>query len=286
MAFDVSSFPKLYIKAKGTNTPSFRIDMKDTEGYVTNLQASSATFTEEYVIYTLDFEGDFLDGGYGGTPCDSADAPCPVDAMTIANLLFYVNDATGGYEGVIDIDWISIGQPLEDALPAGKNIRYNQVGYHLNREKLINLTSETDFDPLPYTVFDAGGNTVASGMTSTTQLWNESQEYVATIDVSEISIEGTYVITVDDEEAAFSVSENVYESLSEAAFKYYYYNRASTEITAQYGGDYARPLGLPDTEVLVHSSAASDARPEGTVISAPKGWYDAGDYNKYIVKLF
>ncbi|GGG38836.1 hypothetical protein GCM10011344_44650 [Dokdonia pacifica] len=283
MAFDVSSAPQLYIKAKGTNTPTLRIDMKDAEGYVTNLQASSATLTEDYFIYTLDFDGNFLDGGYGGTPCEAADAPCAVDPTMITNLLLYVNDATGGYEGVIDIDWISIGQPLEDALPAGKNIRYNQVGYHLNREKLINLTSETDFEPLPYTVVDADGVTVVSGMTSATQLWNESQEYVATIDVSEISTEGIYVITVDDEEAEFRVSENVYEALSEAAFKYYYYNRASTEITAGYGGDYARPLGLPDTEILVHSSAASDARPEGTVISAPKGWYDAGDYNKYIV---
>mgnify|MGYP000672051017 CR=1 FL=1 len=128
MSFDLSSAPQLYIKAKATNMPSFRIDMKDAAGYVTNLQASAATFTEDYFIYTLDFDGDFLDGGFGGTPCDSADAPCPVDPTTITNLLFYVNDASGGYEGGIDIDWISIGQPLEDALPAGKNIRYNQVG--------------------------------------------------------------------------------------------------------------------------------------------------------------
>ncbi|MGB6153265.1 MAG: glycoside hydrolase family 9 protein, partial [Pricia sp.] len=206
-----------------------------------------------------------------------------VDATKISNLLFYVNDATGGYEGVIDIDWISFGEPLEDTLPAGKNIRYNQVGYHLNRTKLINLTSETDFDPLPYTVTDANGETVASGTTSATELWAESAEYVATIDVSEIAVEGRYTITVDGKEAQFNVSENVYGSLNEAAFKYYYFNRASTEITAQYGGEYARPLGLPDEEVQVHPSAASDARPAGTVISAPKGWYDAGDYNKYIV---
>jgi len=33
----------------------------------------------------------------------------------------------------------------------------------------------------------------------------------------------------------------------------------------------------------VHPSAASAKRPAGTVISSPKGWYDAGDYNKYIV---
>src|SRR5690606_16621024 len=41
--------------------------------------------------------------------------------------------------------------------------------------------------------------------------------------------------------------------------------------------------GHPDSQVLVHASAASDKRPEGTVISSARGWYDAGDYNKYIV---
>src|SRR5207253_3073778 len=45
----------------------------------------------------------------------------------------------------------------------------------------------------------------------------------------------------------------------------------------------ARRCGHADERVLVHASAASPGRPEGTVISAPKGWYDAGDYNKYIV---
>ena len=35
--------------------------------------------------------------------------------------------------------------------------------------------------------------------------------------------------------------------------------------------------------MLVHASAASKERPEGTVIASAKGWYDAGDYNKYIV---
>lgn len=34
---------------------------------------------------------------------------------------------------------------------------------------------------------------------------------------------------------------------------------------------------------MVHPSAATTKRPAGTIISSPKGWYDAGDYNKYIV---
>src|SRR5690606_8542169 len=38
-----------------------------------------------------------------------------------------------------------------------------------------------------------------------------------------------------------------------------------------------------DDRVLVHASAAKHERQEATVISAPRGWYDAGDYNNYIV---
>ncbi|MFC6841607.1 glycoside hydrolase family 9 protein [Xanthomonas theicola] len=33
----------------------------------------------------------------------------------------------------------------------------------------------------------------------------------------------------------------------------------------------------------IHASAASPGRPAGSSISAPKGWYDAGDYNEYVV---
>src|SRR5690606_18067041 len=72
-------------------------------------------------------------------------------------------------------------------------------------------------------------------------------------------------------------------SLNAAAIKAFYFNRASIPLEPEYAGIYARPEGHPDTQVLVHASAADAKRPEGTVISSPKGWYDAGDYNKYIV---
>ena len=49
------------------------------------------------------------------------------------------------------------------------------------------------------------------------------------------------------------------------------------------GGEYNRPLGHADTHVLVHNAAASPLRPAASVISSPYGWYDAGDYNKYVV---
>ena len=54
-------------------------------------------------------------------------------------------------------------------------------------------------------------------------------------------------------------------------------------LQERYAGKWHRPAGHPDNAVLVHPSAATGARPAGTIISSPGGWYDAGDYNKYIV---
>ena len=50
-----------------------------------------------------------------------------------------------------------------------------------------------------------------------------------------------------------------------------------------YAGKWKRAEGHPDTMVIIHPSAASPERKAGSFISTPGGWYDAGDYNKYIV---
>ncbi len=57
----------------------------------------------------------------------------------------------------------------------------------------------------------------------------------------------------------------------------------STALPPQYAGKWSRAEGHPDNQVIVHPAAASPTRPAGTIISCPRGWYDAGDYNKYIV---
>jgi len=65
--------------------------------------------------------------------------------------------------------------------------------------------------------------------------------------------------------------------------KGFYYIRASMPLTPSFAGKWHRSAGHPDTDVLIHPSAISEQRPGGTIISSPGGWYDAGDYNKYIV---
>lgn len=281
---NMSSNTKLYIKAKATGAAVLRVDIKDSQEYITNFSAKTERLSADYEVYVLDYSGAFQDGGYGGSPCTSATSPCPVDASKIAKVFFYVNADAGAYSGTLEIDWISVGAPVEEAEPEPfTKIRYNQVGYHLEREKLINITAENSFAAQPYTVTSANGTVVASGNSTASQLWDQSGEHVGVIDVTNINTIGVYTLNVADNEIEFKVNANSYETLSEAAFKYYYFNRASTAITPEFGGVFARPNGLVDTQIYIHSSAASSTRPTGSTISAPKGWYDAGDYNKYIV---
>lgn len=163
------------------------------------------------------------------------------------------------------------------------SIRYNQIGYLKGREKVININSDTNFSQLNYSIKNSNGITVKSGVTPQTNFWRDAQEYVSVIEFSEIDTEGKYVIDVEGKKETFKIVSDVYDSLSSAALKYFYYNRAGIAITSKYGGVWSRVSGLPDTQVKVHFSAATSSRPTGTIISAPKGWFDAGDYNKYIV---
>jgi endoglucanase len=82
---------------------------------------------------------------------------------------------------------------------------------------------------------------------------------------------------------SFYIQPAVYHALNTGAIKSYYYQRASMPLLPAYAGQWHRPAGHPDTMVYIHASALDKGHKEGAVISSPGGWYDAGDYNKYIV---
>jgi endoglucanase len=115
--------------------------------------------------------------------------------------------------------------------------------------------------------------------------WSLSGENVSLADFSSLQVSGTYRLVLDDgsQSTTFVIQPQLYNEIHDASLKAYYFNRASTDLPEQYAGQWARAAGHPDEQVMVHSSAASNERPAGTIISAPKGWYDAGDYGKYVV---
>jgi endoglucanase len=183
----------------------------------------------------------------------------------------------------------SIEQPLAtldftnfDVHEYSSAIKLNQVGYFANASKIVIVPST---NIVKFNVINANGSVVLSGISSAPAVWEYSGEAVVQIDLSALNAVGQYSLEVEDSQqrASFSIKASPYDAMHKAAFKAYYINRASIKLLPEFAGDYARPMGHVDTQVLVHSSAATASRPEGTVISSPKGWYDAGDYNKYIV---
>lgn len=162
-------------------------------------------------------------------------------------------------------------------------IRLNQVGFYPDGPKTAVVVGA---EAGAFTVRPAGGGeAVFTGTLGAAKTWAASGEAVRLAEFASVTAPGTYEIDVPGVGTSypFEVRDHVHQEVARGALKAYYFMRASTPIEAAYGGPWARPAGHPDTRVLVHPSAATASRPTGTVISSPGGWYDAGDYNKYVV---
>ncbi|MDQ2078496.1 glycoside hydrolase family 9 protein [Marinimicrobium sp. ABcell2] len=183
----------------------------------------------------------------------------------------------------VDTDSASSAQVSQPPAESSASIKVNQVGFTPTATKMAVVPSNSADR---FSLIPEGTNTaVYSGRLSASSTWDHSGETVKIADFSDFSRTGEYRIRVEGlpDSHPFSIAPDVYVDVNDASLKAFYFNRASTELLEEHAGIYARPAGHPDDQVKVHSSAASRHRPEGTIISGPKGWYDAGDYNKYIV---
>ncbi len=161
--------------------------------------------------------------------------------------------------------------------------KINQLGYLPDQPKIAIIPNSGTSS---FTILDSKSKEVVySGELGKGGLNEPSGEEVMVADFSEFDTPGTYVLQVDNSTSSheFSISNTVFDDATNSVLKAYYYMRASIPLEEEHAGEWARPMGHPDTSVMIHPSAASESRPEGILISSPKGWYDAGDYNKYVV---
>lgn len=157
-------------------------------------------------------------------------------------------------------------------------IRRNQVGYYPKQEKVI-VVEETDPTNKIRIRTPKGKTLRPSSIRQAVSPFSEKTRYV--VNLGELATIGKYQISIGKETCNIQVSERPFHNIAKASLRLFYLIRSGIPI--ELGGIYNRPLGHPDTLVLIHPSAATTKRPAGTVISSPYGWYDAGDYNKYVV---
>jgi endoglucanase len=163
-----------------------------------------------------------------------------------------------------------------------QKIRLNQVGFYPDASKIaiVLTTRESGFS-----LQSVNKQAVFKGILKKSSQPDFAGNYTWVADFSAFRKPGKYIINIPGigNSYPFAISGSVHHKVANGSIKAFYFNRASIPLPEKYAGKWKRAEGHPDDKVLVHGSAISDGRPEGSVISSPGGWYDAGDYNKYIV---
>lgn len=185
----------------------------------------------------------------------------------------------------------------ESTTSASSAIRVNQFAYFLNGPKHATLVRK-DPSRVEWRLLSASGEQVAYGF-SKPQGYNPSSGLnVHTIDFSGVRAPGDGYRLVVGEEASppFSISASAYDALRVDALGYFYKVRSGIEIKdALAGKGYGRPAGHAgkapnrgDSSVgCVDTRTARKVYGEawscGYKLNVAGGWYDAGDFGKYVV---
>jgi endoglucanase len=165
-----------------------------------------------------------------------------------------------------------------------ESIKLNQLGFLPHEQKIAVITAPTK--ELSFAVTSTNlRDTFFKGILSDTIKSVHSSTVTQIADFSSFNMVGSFVIQVPGigHSYVFRIDNEILNDVAKATLKGFYYQRISMPLEFQYAGKWHRSSGHHDTVVLVHPSAASAKRPAGTKLSIPGGWYDAGDYNKYIV---
>lgn len=276
---DLSTYPLIAFKIKSNANVTVRIDLIEKNGtktLVSNAIAlSKSVFGDgkwNYIFF--DFTGHFN---------QMWPEPAALNPKNISGLSIGLNPGAP-FTGTVVIDSISMGRAAKK--PSSKTDRYinvNQIGFYPESEKIAVVNGATQ-DIFSIVTTDTK-KAVYNGKLTDAQYWPYSDETVRKAVFSDFKQTGTYMVFVPGlgYSYPFRIEKSVFSDIATSSIKAFYYQRASCELKPEFAGKWARPAGQPDTAVYLHPSAASAERPADFKFSSPRGWYDAGDYNKYIV---
>ncbi len=165
-------------------------------------------------------------------------------------------------------------------------IKVNQLGYSILSDKYALVSGYADelnaVNGTPFTVKRTSDNAVMYNgkLQLATNLDTQSGERIFNADFSPLIKSGTYYISVAAAGVAdslpFQIGSNVYQPLVVDATRYFYYQRQGIALDAAHAGAYTRGVGHPQDANATFASGVNPPR------DVSQGWYDAGDFGKYV----
>ena len=264
----------LTFDASGTAAVPVIVVFQQNSGSFSTVLSSTKTMTPGMTTYTVTGtgKGDFADGQlgfqFGGKP----------------NFTFCIDNVS-----------LVGGQPVQPYKPdTGPRMRVNQIGYLPRGPKAATLVT-TATTAVPWTLNDATGKVVRSGLTTPRGVDPTSGQSVQTVDFSSFRRGGSgYTLTADGATSyPFPISDTAYQSLRVDSKTFFYTQRSGTPILDTVAPGYGRAAGhvgvapnQGDTAVPCLAPAVFDDNwscPAGYARDVTGGWYDAGDHGKYVV---
>ena len=180
------------------------------------------------------------------------------------------------YEGAVSED-IHLNQV---GVYPGTTLRFSVVAYSRLGDTLDVPLATTD-KPASYYVTSPDGLTIVSeGQLGKLRDWTELAGVKTYYTEVAAPADGEYRIYVPGYGFSheFAVKEEVYREALIASMRSNFLQRMGKDLLEEHAGVYARTAGHPDDRVRFHPSSGRTG-----ATASPGGWYDAGDYNKYVV---
>ena len=186
-------------------------------------------------------------------------------------------------------------------------IKVNQVGYTCNGNKNAKVSCFEKFGSLSGKRFEIVNqeteevvfSDVLSDATTDTKI---SGEDIYEINFNSVTQQGTYYIRIPDANlnvsaltprdkennlktdtlisVTFKIGDDIYNEMLSDMSKYYYYQRQGLDLIEKYAQQFARE-NLHPNDVSVKRWSDRD-NPSAKTFDVSQGWYDAGDYGKYV----
>ena len=186
-------------------------------------------------------------------------------------------------------------------------IKVNQVGYTCNGNKNAKVSCFKKFGSLSGKRFEIVNqeteevvfSDVLSNSTTDTKI---SGEDIYEINFNSVTQQGTYYIRIPDANlnvsaltprdkennlktntlisVTFKIGDDIYNEMLSDMSKYYYYQRQGLDLQEKYAQQFARENLHPNDISVKRWSDRNN--PSAETFDVSQGWYDAGDYGKYV----